>query len=310
MLRILLRSGVCALLMLGHVSLVPLPLAQARQTARPERPADGIRTVTVDGVPSRIRIGGVQHLGSRPAIVFEAGARSPLESWNSIFAEVSAFAPALAYDRAGNGQSPSDGQPATPAHIAARLHAVLAAAGIPPPYILVGHSWGGPLIRMFAGKYPSEVAGLVFVDPTDLRSEEEDRAYFRGQGYSDEAAAAHRAEQWNRMRAAGPEMQAAADASAGYFKEFRTLPPLPDVPVTAFVSDRYDESVWQGSPCAPRACHDFSVKFRTERLMAITRSVRDGTLIVATGRGHALHVDDPALVITAIQRTAGASRVR
>jgi pimeloyl-ACP methyl ester carboxylesterase len=270
--------------------------------------AAGTHMVTVAGTPMRVRVGGLEHVGKAPVIVFEAGARMRLETWDPIFADVASFAPVVAYDRAGNGQSPADGQPATPAHIAERLRALLGAAGVPPPYVLVGHSWGGPLIRMFAGKYPSEIAGLIFVDSTDLRTEEEDRAYLRGQGFSDEAAAAHRAEQWTRMKTLGSEMHAAAEAGAGYYKEFRSLPPLPDVPVTAFVSDLYQEANWPPGPCAPRACHDFSVKFRTERWTAVTRSVRNGTLIVATGRGHEIHADDPPLVIAAIRRTVTASR--
>lgn len=280
---------------------------RAPNATPPPRLAAGTHMVTVDGVPMRARLAGLAHVGKAPAIVFEAGARSRLETWEPVFAEVATFAPAVAYDRAGNGQSPADGQPATPAHIAERLHALLGAAGIPPPYVLVGHSWGGPLIRMFAGKYPSEIAGLIFVDSTDLRTEEEDRAYLRGQGFSEEAAAARRAEQWASMKTLGPEMRAAAEAGEGYYKEFRSLPPIPDVPVTAFVSDLFQESNWPPGPCAPRACHDFSVKFRTERWTAVTRSVRDGTLIVATGRGHEIHVDDPQLVIAAIRRTVNAS---
>ena len=286
---------------------LPETSVPAQKTAPSPRLAAGTHMVTVDGVPMRARLAGLEHLGKAPVIVFEAGARSRLETWDPVFADVATFAPAIAYDRAGNGQSPTDNQPATPAHIAERLHALLGAVGIPPPYVLVGHSWGGPLIRMFAGLYPSEIAGLLFVDSTDLRTEEEDRAYLRGQGFSDEAAAAHRAEQWTRMKTLGPEMLAAAESGAGYYKEFRSLPPIPDVPVTAFVSDLYQESIWPPGPCVPRACHEFSVKFRTERWTAVTRSVRNGTLILATGRSHEIHVDDPQLVIAAIRRTVNAS---
>ena len=109
------------------------------------------------------------------------------------------------------------------------------------------------------------------------------------------------------MKSMGPEMLAAAEAGASYYKEFRSLPALPDVPVTAFVSDRFQEPNWPPGQCAPRACHEFSVKFRTERWTAVTRSVRDGTLIVATGRGHEIHADDPQLVIAAIRRTVNPS---
>ena len=204
--------------------------------------------VTVDGVPMRVRLAGLEHVGKAPAIVFEAGATVRLETWDAVFTELATLAPVVAFESAGNGQSPADGQPATPAHIAARLHALL--RGDPAALVLVGHSWGGPLILMFAGKYPSEIAGLIFVDCTDIRTEEEDRAYLQGQGFSDEAAAAHRAEQWARMKTMGPEMHAAAEAGASYYKEFRSLPALPDVPVTAFVSDLFQESNWPPGRCA------------------------------------------------------------
>jgi pimeloyl-ACP methyl ester carboxylesterase len=304
LLRAVLAAGVlCQVRTVSPTYPVPSP----NTTAAP-RLAAGIHLVPVAGVPSRIRVAGLEHLGRTPAVIFEAGARSRLEAWNPIFAEIATFAPAVAYDRAGNGESPADGPLPTPAHIARRLHALLAAAGVPPPYVLVGHSWGGPLIRMFAGMFPGDVAGMVFVDPTDLRSEEEDRAYLRAQGFSAAAGAAHRAEQWARLRALGGEMQAAADVAAAYSKEFRSLPPLPDVPVTVLVSDRFQESVWPPGPCAPRACHDLAIRFRTEQMMALTRSVRDGTLILATGRGHEVHADDPGLVISAIRRTVRAPR--
>ena len=49
--------------------------------------------------------------------------------------------------------------------IAAELHALLTAAEVPPPYVLVGHSFGGLTIRAYAASHPEDVAGLVFVDP-------------------------------------------------------------------------------------------------------------------------------------------------
>src|SRR5438128_626441 len=99
-------------------------------------------------------------------VIFEAGAGSPLEVWTRIQLEVSAFARTISYDRAGNGLSTRGALPRDGRHVATELHAALHNARIPPPYILVGHSLGGPYIRIFAGMYPKEVAGLVLVDPT------------------------------------------------------------------------------------------------------------------------------------------------
>ena len=68
--------------------------------------------------------------------------------------------PACAYDRAGQGWSDPGPLPRDGVHIATDLHALLATAGIPGPYVLAGHSYGGLFIRAFARQYPDEVAGL------------------------------------------------------------------------------------------------------------------------------------------------------
>src|SRR4029077_19435539 len=79
---------------------------------------------------------------------------------------VSQFAKTISYDRAGNGLSKKGPAPRDGRRVATELHTALHNARASPPYILVGHSLGGPYIRVFAGLYPEEVAGLVLVDPT------------------------------------------------------------------------------------------------------------------------------------------------
>jgi pimeloyl-ACP methyl ester carboxylesterase len=101
-----------------------------------------------------------------PTVVFESGAGSPLETWVRIQSRVSQFTSTFAYDRAGIGLSTKGATPRDGEHIADELHAVLLASHTPPPYVLVGHSLGGPFIRVFAGRYSNDVAGLVLVDPT------------------------------------------------------------------------------------------------------------------------------------------------
>ena len=78
---------------------------------------------------------------------------------------VAAFTTACAYDRAGFGWSDAGPMPRTAGRIADELHALLGAANIAPPYVLVGHSFGGLSIRAYATSHPEDVAGLVFVDP-------------------------------------------------------------------------------------------------------------------------------------------------
>src|SRR5260370_12444877 len=74
------------------------------------------------------------------------------------------FAGAVSYDRAGPGWSDPAGEPRTARQIAQELHTLLDAAGIPGPYVLVGHSFGGYVNRAFAHLYRDRVAGMVLVD--------------------------------------------------------------------------------------------------------------------------------------------------
>jgi pimeloyl-ACP methyl ester carboxylesterase len=103
--------------------------------------------------------------GSGPAVVFESGISATCLNWTRVRGEVERFARACAYDRAGLGWSDLAASPRTALAIIDDLHALLEAARIPKPCILVGHSFGGLLVRAYAAKYPAEVAALVLVDP-------------------------------------------------------------------------------------------------------------------------------------------------
>jgi len=105
-----------------------------------------------------------------PNVIFEAGIGATHLNWRNIQTSVSRFAPTVSYDRAGLGWSGPSRTPRTPAHIATELHRALQRAGLKPPYVLVGHSFGGLVMRRFALLYPGEVASLLLIDP--MRCEE------------------------------------------------------------------------------------------------------------------------------------------
>lgn len=120
--------------------------------------------VNVDGYKMRYQTGGSGH----STVVFESGFGDDLKSWSSIYSQVAAFANVIRYDREGLGLSESvepNMQPKNFKQIATRLHALLSNAKLKPPYVLVGHSFGGAIVRAFAFLYPQEVSGLVFIDP-------------------------------------------------------------------------------------------------------------------------------------------------
>jgi pimeloyl-ACP methyl ester carboxylesterase len=99
-----------------------------------------------------------------PTVVMESGADLPGYSWKAVEQGLSTFTRACWYDRAGYGWSDPAPPPRRSADIAVDLHTLLHAAGIAPPYVLVGHSFGGFTIRVFASRYRKETAGLVLVD--------------------------------------------------------------------------------------------------------------------------------------------------
>jgi pimeloyl-ACP methyl ester carboxylesterase len=105
-----------------------------------------------------------------PTVLFEAGIAATNLNWFHIQEPVSRFAATVSYDRGGLGWSSPARTARTPDNIAVELHQLLAGAAIKPPYILVGHSFGGLVMRRFALNYPYEVAGMVLVDP--MRIEE------------------------------------------------------------------------------------------------------------------------------------------
>ena len=87
--------------------------------------------------------------------------------WEPIQRELENIATVCSYDRAGLGWSESAREPRRLERGAIELHTLLANAGIKPPYVLVGHSYGGLLSRIFARDYRSEVSGLALVDSTE-----------------------------------------------------------------------------------------------------------------------------------------------
>jgi pimeloyl-ACP methyl ester carboxylesterase len=102
-----------------------------------------------------------------PAVVFDSGGNQPGYSWVLVQPEVAKSTRACWYDRAGYGWSDPAPHQRSSADIADDLHKLLRAAGVPPPYVLVGHSFGGFNVRVFAAQNPGEVAGMVLVDSAD-----------------------------------------------------------------------------------------------------------------------------------------------
>jgi pimeloyl-ACP methyl ester carboxylesterase len=149
----------------GHVERLNWRLAKRSHWCPRVNPATAIdptQMVDADGVRLRIlKIGQ----GS-PTIVLEDGFGNGIEAQSSLQAALAKETCVVTYNHAGTGGSDPGPAPRNARQTARELRAALAAAGISPPFVLVGGSIGGDYCRVFANEYPVDTAGLVLLDPT------------------------------------------------------------------------------------------------------------------------------------------------
>jgi pimeloyl-ACP methyl ester carboxylesterase len=149
-----------------------------------------------------------------PAVVFEYGLGGNLLNWQKIAGPISELTTVYFYDRAGYGDSDPPSRPMTAENVTADLYWLLEKAGVQTPFVLVGHSLGGLYATLYADRFPSQVAGLVLIEPAfagqDLDEAPEEKA---------RAASIYAQSQANIARCAGlaRERKLSASNSAGCF---------------------------------------------------------------------------------------------
>src|SRR5438067_2718349 len=135
--------------------------AQNETNQPPLRPPG--RLVDVGGWRLHLNCTG-EARASQPTVILEAGIGDFSVEWSLVQPGVAKFARVCSYDRAGDGWSDLGPHPRTMHQIVYELHTLLEKAGVKPPFVLVGHSYGGWLVRLYASTYPAEVAGLALVE--------------------------------------------------------------------------------------------------------------------------------------------------
>lgn len=293
--------------------------AEARDAAR--FPPSG-RLVELAGRRLHLDLAGS---ADGPLVVIEQGAGSPSVLWRAVFARIAGFARVCLYDRAGMLWSdPAPGARSLEDRVA-DLHALLAAAGLPGPCILVGHSYGGLLIRLFGEAHPAEVAGLVLVDVPD-EAVVLGPAYQRFLGRArpmlallEGAARLGLLRLLARLARAQPPpggLDAATMAAAqaamirpGFFRvmadELRSLRGR-EAGFGGSLGDRPVAVIGHGQPFpGPMAFLEAEWPAAQRRLAALSA---DGEIVAATGSNHMIHLDQPELVVDAVRRVWQAAR--
>lgn len=156
------RAGLALLaLILALATAGALYQAGASAADRRAFPAPG-QLVDVGGFKMHILCSG--SATGAPTVILDTLSGGSMLSWAWVQPEVARGARVCSFDRAGYGWSEPDPQPESAARAARNLHALLASAGVPGPYVLVGHSKGGIYARAYAAAYPAEVAGMALID--------------------------------------------------------------------------------------------------------------------------------------------------
>jgi pimeloyl-ACP methyl ester carboxylesterase len=162
--RIIVRSLLILVILLASAGFLYENISEARD--RRFHPMPG-RRVDVGGYKLHINCTGQ----GTPVVVLDSGLGDSYVSWMKVQPQIAKFTRVCSYDRAGLGYSDSSPRPRTSKVMAEELHTRLHNAGVPAPYVLVGHSMGGYDVRLFASLYRSEVAGMVLVDSSHPEQE-------------------------------------------------------------------------------------------------------------------------------------------
>jgi pimeloyl-ACP methyl ester carboxylesterase len=182
-----------------------------------------------------------------PAVILQAGLGASSSSWAAIAPAVAATTTVCTYDRAGHGRSDEAG-PQDGIALATDLHTLLERAGVPGPYVLVGHSSGGPYVRVFATRYADQVAGMVLLD------------------------------------AQPPDAFTALPDYPGFYATFRTVATLsPSLARIGFLGPVLGLTADESTPAAARGARDEFIALKTvlQQSSALT-SLGDRPLIVVT----------------------------
>ncbi len=252
-----------------------------------------------------------------PTVILVSGRSDRSDIWHSltdtaksgpaVFSAIAKFTRVCAYDRPGtvtiNGnkiepsRSTSAPQPTTPKNGVTDLHNLLLAAKIPGPFLLVGHSYGGLIVRLYASTYPSDVVGLVLIDsPTefmyDMLTPAQQAMWIRlNSNYSFELDKYTIQERTDFVHS---------------FEQLRASPALRGIPTVILTSDEpYDFSSLIAKGVLPMdAPVDFGpIVFQAhlkgqERLTHLLQAKQ----ITNTHAGHYIHTEQPQLVIDSIRK--------
>lgn len=282
-------------LILASLLLMPSgALAQAKKPRGAVPPAQEYR-INVGGHKLHIACRGT----GKPPVIIEAGLGRSGAEWESVQATLASTTRVCVYDRAGLGQSDPPGSERRSAQLmVTELRVLLSRARVPGPFVLVGHSFGGLLVRLFASRYPLDAVGMVLVDS----AHEDEIARFR-----EILTAEQREQSENQMRQrpslTGPEpVDLDTSLVAVHERKWRADIPLVVLARGTPLSTADVPPGWSAEQLARGEA------LRRELQQELASRSRKGKIVFVEGAGHFVHIDKPAAVLAAIREVVQAAR--
>jgi pimeloyl-ACP methyl ester carboxylesterase len=239
-----------------------------------------------------------------PAVVLEAGGGCGSASWGEVPIGVARFTRVVSYDRAGLGGSEPAPARRTYRDLVADLRTLLAAVGVPPPCVLVGHSLGGLIARLYAHEHPRDVAGLVLVDAVHPDQDRRAAALLPPPSPGDSP----RLVSMRRLLTGGYEADRRWNPEgldvAGSGAQLRTIGPLGDRPLVVLTARDH-------GPPPPDLPADFLAAYDSmfhELQCDLAGQSSRSMHLVADRSGHFIQRDEPGLVVEAIRQVVDALR--
>lgn len=226
-----------------------------------------------------------------PTVVLVSGLEAPQAYWNPVIPNLAAITTVVTYDRAGIGESEIGDLPAHGEQSAKDLHVLLDKSGVPRPYILVGHSYGGSVVRLFASMYPDNLGGLILEDTQHEDVLIELRKILKGKDLDT-------FEQLLVDMFSTPENpKTEIDYRNMVREQVRNSKSLPQIPLVVLTSAGRAKAM--GPMFSEEALEKMaeSDSALNKKLAAL---IPGGRLIIVEGTGHNIHVDKPDALIAPV----------
>lgn len=226
----------------------------------------------------------------QPTVIIEAGLGSGFETYDTLHTAISTLTKVVSYDRPGLGESINCPHPRVLQVYTSELKGLLETEKIMPPYILVGHSLGGLIIRYYAYLYPEEIVGLVFIDypPEDWIE------YIRSTHSNEEI------EKFNRL--IDPNLNQSTGVVQREWERFEyNCELMKGIAIPKHIPIRIITAIQYGSDQQALGYHPEDMQVWAEMQARIMNNSRKSKQIITDKSGHSIHLTEPELIINSVK---------